>query len=196
MLDMSCSRASETSENSNAKPPACMHVDACHHCSVPMLQVAMLFRSHKDLLEEFTYFLPDAQAPAQVHPRVHHDQHAHAAHSLGSCQQHGSCIVRASVGHHEQRQAPCSLLVRRDCSAGLRMRRALHACESRACEGLGFSCCRLQRGKHAPKRAWAGGWPQTRAWRATCTSARGAAPGGATSTVTGAPLLPCLTPMP
>jgi hypothetical protein len=26
----------------------------------------MLFRSHKDLLEEFTYFLPDAQAPAQV----------------------------------------------------------------------------------------------------------------------------------
>ena len=33
------------------------------------LQVAMLFRSHKDLLEEFTYFLPDAQAPAQAnHP--------------------------------------------------------------------------------------------------------------------------------
>ena len=26
----------------------------------------MLFRSHKDLLEEFTYFLPDAQAPAQA----------------------------------------------------------------------------------------------------------------------------------
>ena len=31
-----------------------------------MVQVAMLFRSHKDLLEEFTYFLPDAQAPAQA----------------------------------------------------------------------------------------------------------------------------------
>ena len=36
-----------------------------------MLQVAMLFRSHKDLLEEFTYFLPDAQAPAQVR-LLHH----------------------------------------------------------------------------------------------------------------------------
>ena len=33
---------------------------------LPVPQVAMLFRSHKDLLEEFTYFLPDAQAPAQV----------------------------------------------------------------------------------------------------------------------------------
>jgi histone deacetylase complex regulatory component SIN3 len=29
-------------------------------------QVALLFRNHRDLLEEFTYFLPDAQAPAQV----------------------------------------------------------------------------------------------------------------------------------
>lgn len=29
-------------------------------------QVAILFRNHRDLLEEFTYFLPDAQAPAQV----------------------------------------------------------------------------------------------------------------------------------
>ena len=28
--------------------------------------MALLFRNHKDLLEEFTYFLPDAQAPAQV----------------------------------------------------------------------------------------------------------------------------------
>lgn len=32
----------------------------------PGTQVALLFRNHKDLLEEFTYFLPDAQAPAQV----------------------------------------------------------------------------------------------------------------------------------
>lgn len=38
-----------------------MQVDPIAH-----VQVAMLFRSHKDLLEEFTYFLPDAQAPAQV----------------------------------------------------------------------------------------------------------------------------------
>ena len=31
----------------------------------------MLFRSHKDLLEEFTYFLPDAQAPAQASHPLH-----------------------------------------------------------------------------------------------------------------------------
>lgn len=34
---------------------------SCQH-----VQVALLFRQHHDLLEEFTYFLPDAQAPAQV----------------------------------------------------------------------------------------------------------------------------------
>ena len=33
-------------------------------------QVALLFRNHRDLLEEFTYFLPDAQAPAQVCARM------------------------------------------------------------------------------------------------------------------------------
>ena len=43
-----------------------MHVGSALQCHLPVLQVAMLFRSHKDLLEEFTYFLPDAQAPAQV----------------------------------------------------------------------------------------------------------------------------------
>ncbi|KAK9905961.1 hypothetical protein WJX75_009654 [Coccomyxa subellipsoidea] len=32
-------------------------------------EVALLFRQHHDLLEEFTYFLPDAQAPAQAHKR-------------------------------------------------------------------------------------------------------------------------------
>ncbi len=32
------------------------------------MKVALLFRQHHDLLEEFTYFLPDAQAPAQVLP--------------------------------------------------------------------------------------------------------------------------------
>ena len=41
------------------------YVHALSRCCA-LLQVAMLFRSHKDLLEEFTYFLPDAQAPAQA----------------------------------------------------------------------------------------------------------------------------------
>ena len=48
------------------------------------LQVAMLFRSHKDLLEEFTYFLPDAQAPAQAnHP--FHNSHLPIAQMLVCC---------------------------------------------------------------------------------------------------------------
>ena len=29
------------------------------------MQVAMLFRNHNDLLEEFTYFLPDSTPPQQ-----------------------------------------------------------------------------------------------------------------------------------
>ena len=32
----------------------------------PDLQVAVLFRNHQDLLDEFTYFLPDNTPPAQV----------------------------------------------------------------------------------------------------------------------------------
>lgn len=28
-----------------------------------LMQVAYIFRDHEDLLEEFTYFLPDSQAP-------------------------------------------------------------------------------------------------------------------------------------
>jgi len=49
----------------------CSCIDMSTLANFTMLQVAMLFRSHKDLLEEFTYFLPDAQAPAQVH-LLHH----------------------------------------------------------------------------------------------------------------------------
>ena len=33
-----------------------------HHC----MQVAVLFRSHQDLLEEFTYFLPDGTQSGAV----------------------------------------------------------------------------------------------------------------------------------
>lgn len=33
------------------------------------LQVAGLFRRHDDLLQEFTYFLPDSTAPAAQHVR-------------------------------------------------------------------------------------------------------------------------------
>ena len=71
MLDMSHPCACDMPESITVKPSACMHVDIRHHCSVVLLQVAMLFRSHKDLLEEFTYFLPDAQAPAQVQLALH-----------------------------------------------------------------------------------------------------------------------------
>jgi histone deacetylase complex regulatory component SIN3 len=38
-------------------------VSIVHTQCVPPLQVAYLFREHDDLLEEFTYFLPDSQAP-------------------------------------------------------------------------------------------------------------------------------------
>ena len=34
-------------------------------------QVAILFRTHSDLLQEFTYFLPDSNNPAQVCGRKH-----------------------------------------------------------------------------------------------------------------------------
>ncbi len=44
----------------------------------------MLFRSHKDLLEEFTYFLPDAQAPAQVQLILPHA--CHILHPVLFCQ--------------------------------------------------------------------------------------------------------------
>ena len=33
---------------------------------MPVVQVAILFRTHSDLLQEFTYFLPDSTNPAQV----------------------------------------------------------------------------------------------------------------------------------
>ena len=35
-----------------------------------ILQVAGLFRRHDDLLQEFTYFLPDSTAPAAQHVRL------------------------------------------------------------------------------------------------------------------------------
>lgn len=35
-----------------------------------LLQVAGLFRRHDDLLQEFTYFLPDSTAPAAQHVRT------------------------------------------------------------------------------------------------------------------------------
>ena len=38
-------------------------------CSL-ILQVAGLFRRHDDLLQEFTYFLPDSTAPAAQHVRL------------------------------------------------------------------------------------------------------------------------------
>ena len=62
------------SASKNVRCTACMHVEQ-RQIVLPVLQVAMLFRSHKDLLEEFTYFLPDAQAPAQVQLALPHAWH-------------------------------------------------------------------------------------------------------------------------
>ncbi len=48
-----------------------------YHAAATLLhaaQVALLFRAHRDLLEEFTYFLPDSsppQQPQQVRPQSH-----------------------------------------------------------------------------------------------------------------------------
>jgi histone deacetylase complex regulatory component SIN3 len=46
-------------------------------------QVAQLFKSHSDLLEEFTYFLPDSTPPSQQVRQLALLQHAKAvqAHS-------------------------------------------------------------------------------------------------------------------
>jgi histone deacetylase complex regulatory component SIN3 len=55
----------------------------CHHLQNEILlmlhlktpQVAQLFKSHSDLLEEFTYFLPDSTPPAQqVRPYAQQQQ--------------------------------------------------------------------------------------------------------------------------
>ena len=45
--------------------------EPCNTNGCVWAQVALLFRAHRDLLEEFTYFLPDSsppQQPQQVSP--------------------------------------------------------------------------------------------------------------------------------
>ena len=148
-----------------------------------MLQVAMLFRSHKDLLEEFTYFLPDAQAPAQVRPslqRRHHILHW----SLRDGQElisHSTWGLReATVPEEHHAGVPeafrASLL---EGKLSIEHARVLVRAGERC-----LSRCRLQSAKHVPKQASAGGLPQTLVWCATCTSARQVAPGGVTTMVT------------
>lgn len=48
----------------NVRPDGCgPRREKCTRRAEKWLQVASLFSDHDDLLEEFTYFLPDSQAP-------------------------------------------------------------------------------------------------------------------------------------